>query len=234
VRKLLPDQMGVDTARRQNHRQGRARRANLFIGQNDMGAAAAHRFFGFGLNARDGGADVVIRGLLAVPDIERAVDVARRRAHIFAHGRELGISQQRARQLQQFALPRGLIENVAEIAQARVQGHRPRLAQGIDRRIGDLAEFLAKEMRQGAIVARQHRQRRVVAHRPDRFLAAFRHGMQHQLKVFQRDAIGRLTADQLFLRERRLARLTRGDDRTQVGRVLDPRAIGLARGQLVP
>ena len=45
-----------------------------------------------------------------------------------------------------------LIENVREIAEPRDEGHDPAFAQRIDGWIGDLAEVLAKEVMQAAVV----------------------------------------------------------------------------------
>ena len=48
------------------------------------------------------------------------------------------------------------------------QRHHDRLAQRIDRRIGDLRELLAEIVVQRADLVRQHRHRRVIAHGADR------------------------------------------------------------------
>jgi hypothetical protein len=55
-------------------------------------------------------------------------------------------------------------EDVAEVLEARLQAHHPRLAQRVDGRVGHLAEVLAEEVREWPVLFRQHRQRRVVAH----------------------------------------------------------------------
>ena len=39
-----------------------------------------------------------------------------------------------------------LVQHVAEIAEAGLQAHHPALAQGVDGRVGDLAEVLAEVM----------------------------------------------------------------------------------------
>ena len=52
----LPHQMRVHAAGRQDHRDRRARRALVLIGQDDMGAAGAHALLGLAADAVDGAA----------------------------------------------------------------------------------------------------------------------------------------------------------------------------------
>ncbi len=64
------------------------------------------------------------------------------------------------------------------------------LAQGVDRRIGDLAEILAEKVADRARLVRDDRERRVVAHRTDGFLGVLDHRRQDQLYILQRQ-VGR-------------------------------------------
>ena len=59
-------------------------------------------------------------------------------------------------------------EHVALRPDLGLQRHHDRLAQRIDRRVGDLRELLAEVVVERAHLVRQHRHRRVVAHRADR------------------------------------------------------------------
>ena len=72
------------------------------------------------------------------------------------------------------------------------------LAQAVDRRVGDLREILPEEMVQTAIFLGQHRQRRVVAHRADRFLGILDHRCKDHFHILQRMAGGGLAADQFL------------------------------------
>ena len=53
--------------------------------------------------------------------------------------------------------------------------HHPMLAQAVDRRVGHLAEVLPEVVAERPVARRQHRGRRVVAHRADRLLAVLGH-----------------------------------------------------------
>ena len=94
-----------------------------------------------------------------------------------------------------------LVEDVAEIAEPRAHRHDVALAQAIDRRVGDLAEVLPEVMVHAAIGVGQHRERRVVAHRADGFLAVLDHGMEDHLEILDRPADRELAAAQLVGRE---------------------------------
>jgi hypothetical protein len=93
------------------------------------------------------------------------------------------------------ALP-AFIEDVREVGEARLQAHHMPFAQTVDRRVGDLAEILAEELRDVARLVRNDRERRIVAHRPDRFLGVLDHRGQDQLHILHRQPGGDLTAEQ--------------------------------------
>ena len=59
-----------------------------------------------------------------------------------------------------------LLERRASLAEVHAQRHDHRLAQRINRRIGDLCESLAQEVVQRRHLVRQHRERRVITHAP--------------------------------------------------------------------
>ena len=142
---------------------------------------------------------------------------------------DLARGQDRALELQDPGLARVLVVDVAEIAEAGLQAHHPPFAQRVDRRVGDLAELLAEEVVQAAIVPGEHGQRRVVAHRAHRLLGVEHHGREDQLHVLDGEAVERLAAAQLGAlvgggRERpRLRALV------EMGDVLHPAAVGLER-----
>ena len=122
---LLANEMRMHACGGQDHGQGCAGRADVLVRKDDVTLAGAHRFFGFGLDSLNRHA----HGVFAVGDIERAVDVAGRVVHVFAHGLELRRCQHRARQLKQVALIGRFIEDVAEVAKARIERHDAGFAQ---------------------------------------------------------------------------------------------------------
>ena len=61
-----------------------------------------------------------------------------------------------------------------------------RFAQGVDRRVGHLGEILAEIVKRQARALAQHRKRRIVAHRADRFLAVL---TKHTHDAFQLFAV---------------------------------------------
>ena len=191
--------------------------------------AAAHAFLGFALDAVDGPA----QALLAIIGGEGAFHRADRLAHVGAHGLELGIAQHRAVEHQHLALRRVFVEDVAEIAQARLECHHPRLAQAVDRRVRDLRECLAEEVVQPAILGREHRDRSVVAHGADRLGAILDHRVQDGLQLLEREAHGELAAAQLFGREIRTLIGVALDDGVDARGAVHPLAERLARGEQV-
>ncbi len=146
---------------------------------------------------------------------------------------ELGGQQQRALELQDPGLARRLVVDVAEVAVAGLEAHDPVLAQRIDRRIGDLAELLAEEVMQAAVVRGQHRDRRVVAHGAHRLLGVLDHRRQQQLELLDRDAEQVLAPAHLGALH--LARLERppGGQIVQMRDALDPLPERLLAGEQI-
>jgi hypothetical protein len=97
-----------------------------------------------GIGARSGPNCSSVR--ITVGDREAAIDDAGGGAHELAHRLELGGGQHRAVELQQVALAGVLVQHVAEVAEPGPQRHHAGFAQAVDRRVGDLAERLSKEM----------------------------------------------------------------------------------------
>ncbi len=106
------------------------------------------------------------------------------------------------------------------------------LADRIDRRIGHLREELLEVVVEGLVPGGEHRQRRIVAHRAQRFLAALRHRPEDELDVLLRVAEGLLAVEQ---RRRRIGhRRAVAIDLVQLDAdLLDPFAVGLGVGQRV-
>ena len=198
----LAHQVGVHAARRQDHRQRRPLGIDIGVGQHDVQAAAAHRFLGLVADALEG----LAHGVQPAPPIsgawiEGAVDARRQFVHVLAHRLELGVEHDGRLQRQHLALLGAFVEDVAQVAEPRAQGHDVAFAQAVDRRVGDLAEILPEVMVHAAIGVRQHRERRVVAHRAHGFLAVLDHGMEDHLEILDRPARRELPAAQLVRRK---------------------------------
>jgi hypothetical protein len=93
-----------------------------------------------------------------------------------------------------------LREQASVGADVAVQGHHQGLAQGVDRRIGHLGEALLEVGPQGRVRRGEGRQRRVVAHRPDRVGAVPGHGPDHHAQVLVAHAEDALATQQVGTR----------------------------------
>ncbi len=80
------------------------------------------------------------------------------------------------------------VENVSRAAQHRKQRHHRALANGIDRRIGDLREQLLEVIRQMLRPLRKHRQWCVRAHGADGVFTVLYHGFDEYFQIFPREA----------------------------------------------
>ena len=101
------------------------------------------------------------------------------------HLGELFVGQHRARQLEPAAIARARIEQVAFRAQPHVRRGDDLLADAVDGRVGDLREQLLEVVVQHARLLRERRQRRVVAHGADAFVAVARHRRHEDALVFE-------------------------------------------------
>jgi hypothetical protein len=111
------------------------------------------------------------------------------------------------------------------------QRHHDRLADRVDRRVGHLREQLLEVVVQRLVLARQHGQRAVVAHRADALLAGLRHRRHQELQVFLRVAEGLLAVEQRDVAGRRVTGVV-GQVVQLDAQVLDPLLVGLAVGQV--
>ena len=123
------------------------------------------------------------------------------------------------------------VEQVRLRTDERHQRHHDRLADRVDRRIRDLREQLLEVVVERLVLVRQHRERRVVAHRADALLAGLRHRAEQELEVLLRVAEGLLAVEQRLGVGRR--ERPRGHVLELDAHALDPLAVGLGRGELV-
>ncbi len=131
------------------------------------------------------------------------------------------------------ALP-AFVEDVREVREARLQAHHMAFAQAVDRRVGDLAEILAEELRDVARLVGDDRERRVVAHRADRFLGILDHRGEDQLHILHGQACGDLAAEQFAAFEGRQARLAALGQVGHRAEALDARRIVVRRRRSCP
>ena len=225
----LAHEMAVHGAGGEDHRHRRTRLRARLVAQHDLLVALAHRVLG--LEADPGKA--VPQGPRPGLDVKGAVERCDLAAEVVEQRCQLVAQQQRALELQDAGLARRLVVDVAEIAVARLEAHDPILAQRVDRRVGDLAELLAEEVMQAAIAGRQHRHRRVVAHRAERLLAFLRHRREQQLELLDRDAEQVVPAAQLAALHLHRRDRTLGGQVVEVGDVLDPLSERLLPGEQI-
>jgi hypothetical protein len=117
-------------------------------------------------------------------------------------GMEAPLGEHRRLDDQPLGVRLGLLEQVLLGAEHRLQRHHDLLAQRIDRRVGDLRELLAERVVERAHAAGEHRQRGVVAHRADRFLAVLGQHADHLVTLFEGDLVLLLVGTQDLLVER--------------------------------
>ena len=118
--------MGMDGAGGQNHRHRETPLRDRFIGQDDMGVAAAHGVLGVAADPLQSVRQILFG--LPAGDREGAVDDRRRGPHVVAHGLEFGVGQDRRFEQQMLTLFLAFVQNIAEVAEAGAQGHDPPLA----------------------------------------------------------------------------------------------------------
>ena len=211
----LFDQMMMDRRCRQQRWNCDPVLAHGAVGEDDdVAFARAHEFFGLGADAIEcrphaalaliGGVSDVDRdrGEVVVPDLANA-----------ANAFQIFVGQNRLIDFETLLLGRAFeIEKVRARSDERNKAHHQFFADAIDRRIGDLCEVLLEIGVQQLRLRRQRRDRRIVTHRADRFLAELRHRRHQELQAFLRVAERLLQIQQrhvgfwhrLFWRQRQL------------------------------
>ena len=224
----LAHQMAVNPARREDHGDRRAALRDMLVAEDQVGRTPAHGFLGLPANPLD-------RCREPAPPwsgIEGAVDPHCLVAQMLGQGRELTVGEDRRIELQQ----RGLLglagEDVAHVSEPGEQAHDAVLTQGVDRRVGHLREHLAEVIVQSPILAREHGDRRVVAHRAGRLLRVLHHGMEHQFELLHGIADHPLAQTELVAREH-AGRRRADDEGAHVENVRDPGRVGPSIGEHV-
>ncbi len=177
-----PHEMRVHRRRREHAWNRDPLRPDIFVGQEDLALALAHRLFGLVADALDRGAQLV----RPTACLERAVDFRRRTAEIGLQPCPVGGGQHRRIEHQHALAPILGVEDVGEVPEPRLEAHHIALAQRVDRRVRHLAEILPEELADEPRLVRDDGQRRIVAHRSDRFLGGLHHWREDQLHILQR------------------------------------------------
>jgi len=171
-----PDEMMVDGADGQEHRDGRMLRVDLPIAQDKDGGAFFDGLFGLGANA----VEMLFESVGAFADGEPALDGAAterlffesQNLHHFRIGEDGGLEAEQAGVFRRF------FEPVAVGAGQDLDRHDELFADRVNRRIGHLGEKLLEVGIENPGLLGEHGQRRVVAHGTDRLFAGFRHGLE--------------------------------------------------------
>ena len=146
------------------------------VGQNHDVDARVHALLDVGAE----GLERLLQG--AAVAVEGAVEGLRAQAHLVegAHGRKFISRKDRRGQAQQAAVAAGVLEEVAAHAQRELRGGLEALAQGVNRRVGDLGEALVEVAVERLGMGGEHRQGLVGAHGGQRRLGGLGH-LAHDL-----------------------------------------------------
>ena len=79
----------------------------------------------------------------------------------------------------------GLVKYISLGAQIHLERHDDGFAQRVDRRVGDLREFLPEIIVKRAFLSRQHRHGRVVTHRAHRLIAGLCQRAKHLIALLK-------------------------------------------------
>ena len=181
----LADQMMVHGRGREQRRDRNAVRAGLAVGQDDDVVAVAHRLLGVLAQARERVLHAGRALLGRIGDVERArvellLDMADR-----ADLLQILVGEDRLAHFEPLLLGEAFgVEQVRPRSDEGHERHHQLLADRVDRRVGHLREVLLEIGVEQLRLVGERRDRRVGAHRADRFLAGRRHRLHQELQVF--------------------------------------------------
>ena len=228
----LADQVMMHRRGREQRRDRNAVRAGLAVGQDDDVVAVAHRLLGVLAQARERVLHAARAMLDRVGDVERArvellLDMADR-----ADLLQILVGEDRLAHFEPLLLGEPLgIEQVGARSDEGHERHHQLLADRVDRRVGHLREVLLEIGVEQLRLVGERRDRRVGAHRADRFLAGRRHRLHQELQVFLAVAEALLAIEQRQV-GRGLARVQRRQVFQHELRLLQPLRIGMLLGEL--
>ncbi len=180
----LADQMMMHRRRRKEGRDRNAVGAGQTVGQDDDVEAAVDRVFGAVAESAKGIRHAFRAAFRKIGDIERLGVESLLEMPDRTDFLEVAVGQNGLPDLQAFlACIAFELEDVGARPDEGHEAHDQFLADRIDRRIGHLREILLEIGIEELRLRRQCRNRRVGAHRPDRFLAGHRHRRQQKRKI---------------------------------------------------
>ncbi len=221
----LADEVVVDGRDGEQRRDRRARRADAAVGEHDDVRAVGDRLRGL-LGDPPHGPDHALGAVGDRPGDRDGVRAEHGRVDA-AQRLELVVAQDRVRDDELVGVIRPLVEQVRLRADARLDRHHHGLADGVDRRVGDLREELLEVREERRRLVGQDGERDVVAHRADRLLALGRHRREQHPQVLLRVAERELAGAE---RLRRPAALALGQVVQPHDALLVPLAVGAPRG----
>ncbi len=230
----LGHQVLVDRRKREQRRDRHPLAVDPAVGNDDDRVARAHRVLGLRAERREPCLDRLLAPGDRIADVEFA-------APELAFGVALDVPdllhfEEVEHRLADLEPDRriGLVdaEQVGLRADERHQRHHQLLADRIDRGVGDLCEELLEVVVERLVFVRQHRERRIVAHRADRLLGVDRHRRHQQLDVLLRIGERLLAVKQRHGAALRLL-LVAFDIVELDADAFDPLAVGLRRGERV-
>ena len=182
----LADQVMVDAGGGEQRGDRHPVRADHAVGQDDDVDAAAHGLLGRGAERVERRRHAFGAVADRIGDVER-LRLERVVVHV-ADGADLLevlVGEDRLAHFEPLALARAVeVEQVRPRPDERDEAHHQLLADRVDRRVGDLREVLLEVGVEQLRLVGERRDRRVVAHRADGFLAGGRHRRHQELQVF--------------------------------------------------
>ncbi|EHJ61206.1 hypothetical protein NSU_1794 [Novosphingobium pentaromativorans US6-1] len=231
----LADEVMVHGSRRQQGRHRNAVGALGAVGQDQDVLVRQHGFGGGPAHFLDRhfetfGAGFGIPGHVDGGGAEGAVQRGLDRADLG----DVHVGEDRLADFQALVRAGVMTEQVRARADHGDQAHHQFLADRVDRRVGDLREVLLEVVVEQARLVRQHRNRRVGAHRTDRIVGIDGHRLEEAAGVFLGVAEGLLAIEQRGVRGRQRVQLflDHVEVLEHVLRLVEPLLVGLFVGQL--
>src|ERR1035437_2222947 len=228
--RALPDQMMMQAGQGEQGGNRRVFGADATVGKNDDVRASG--------NCLVGGSEQLVERAFQTPDAFRRLEQNRQRDRLEAgtvHVPELFqilVRKDGMLQPDHAAAFWGGPKQVALRADHRFRGGDDFLADGVYRRVGDLREELFEIVVEQLRLVREHRERRVRAHRAERLHAVVGHGAENKPQVLERVAERLLALEYgpviRFVNVRRLGQIFK-----QHVVPVEPDLIRMLRGNLV-
>ena len=197
----LVDQVLVHRAERQHRGDRHPVGAEAAVGDHDQVRRAGDRGARLARDPVERRLEPALAGLQRPGGVEGGR--AQRRVRGAGDPLELGVGEHRVLEHELHRVLGTLGEHVALGADPRLEAHHDRLADRVDRRVGDLSESLLEVREQRRLLLRERREGEVVAHRAGRLEARLGRGRDQHPQVLLAVAEGELAAAQRLGRRQR-------------------------------